>query len=65
MKKEFDLKLLNNTQKEEAEEMLKFYKYVYICNSCGTVYGSDKEEKYKRCPKCELVNLKKNREDKD
>lgn len=53
--KEMELTLLNKTQKELANDLLKFYKYVFICNRCGRVYGSDNKEKYKLCPICEII----------
>ena len=59
MKKELELKLLNNTQKEEAENLFIFYKFVYICNSCGSIYGTDSQERFKRCPVCETKLLRK------
>jgi rubrerythrin len=49
-----ELKLLNNTQKEQLTNLLTFYKHIYVCNRCGTVYGSDFiERKDRHCPNCE------------
>jgi len=56
------LKLLNNTQAEKTKDLLKFYKYIYICNDCGNVYGSDMLEKYQRCPNCKAKLTKENKE---
>ena len=53
------MKLLNETQKRQLQELLDFYNFYYICNMCGSVYGADKKETYKTCPKCELVIGKK------
>lgn len=53
------LKKLNDTQKKEAEEFLKYYKFVYICNVCGSIYGTDRpEDKGRLCHVCE-IKLKK------
>jgi len=51
------IKLLNENQKKEANDLLKFYKYIYQYNHCGSVYGADNKEIGKICPVCEL-NLK-------
>jgi len=64
MKREPELRLLNNTQKEQADDLLRFYKFVYICNKCGNCYGTDGKEKFKRCPNCESKLLRKNKETK-
>ena len=54
------LKLLNNTQKEQLTRLLGFYKYFWICNICGSVYGSDSLEiKNKICPICEVEEQRK------
>lgn len=55
-----ELKILNNTQKEEVAKLFGFYKYFYICNSCGSVYGADfLETRQRHCPICESkINLK-------
>jgi len=53
------LRLLNDTQKREANDLYKIYKFLYICNKCGAVYGSDKHEKLIICPNCETKLLKK------
>jgi rubrerythrin len=54
------LKILNDREKEETRDLLKFYKYIYQCNSCGRIYGADKNERLKVCPVCEL-NTKRNK----
>lgn len=59
MRQKLELKLLNNNQEKEAKNLLKSYKFVYICNSCGSCYGTDNKEKYKRCPVCESKLLRK------
>lgn len=56
--KEFELKLLNNTQKEDTEDLLRYYKLVYICNTCGRVYGSNNKERHKICPICETEMIR-------
>jgi len=48
-----ELRVLNNTQKKETMDLLKFYKYIYLCNKCGSIYGSDSHEKGVLCPCCE------------
>lgn len=49
------LKVLNNTQKKQAIQLLSIYKYIYVCNECGIIYGTDKKEnKNIYCPKCSL-----------
>ena len=58
------LTLLNKEQTEKAINMLKFYKFVYLCNICGNLYGSDKHEKGLICPVCEKELIKKKREEK-
>ena len=41
---------------ETDKDILKYYKFAYQC-SCGTKYGSDKEEKEPFvCPTCEDKN---------
>ena len=62
MKREPELRLLNNTQEKESIDLLKFYKYVYICNACGSCYGTDNKERFKRCPICETKFLRKKKE---
>ena len=56
-----ELKILNKTQQEQVAKLLSFYKYFYICNKCGSVYGTDfKETLHIICPICENeVNKKK------
>ena len=54
-----DLKTLNDTQKEQARDLIKYYKFLYICKSCKDVYGSDSVEKNRICPKCESKSIKK------
>jgi len=54
------MRLLNNTQTEKLKELILFYKYFYICNHCGSVYGSDyKEVRGIICPVC-AAKLKHN-----
>jgi len=58
-----EIRLLNNTQKEQVGKLLSFYKFIYICNRCGLVYGADNEEKkIIHCPKC-LLELRKEKEE--
>lgn len=45
--------------KNEIKDLKKYYKYVYGCIKCHTVYGSDKEEKIKLCPNCDPYFKKK------
>jgi rubrerythrin len=55
------LKKLNNTQEEQLKEVLPFYKRFYICNDCGSVYGSDYTgQKFLLCPDCELKQEQEN-----
>ena len=57
------LKLLNNTQKDQVILLLNFYKFFYICNKCGIVYGTDDQEKKKPyCPKCSIKIKKEEKE---
>ena len=56
-----EIKLLNDTQKKQLAELLTFYKYFYICNECGTVYGSDKLDNNKMCPVCEEIKKKESK----
>jgi len=49
-----ELKVLNDTQVKEAIQLLGYYKYFYVCNSCGSVYGCDTKETNTNCPKCIL-----------
>lgn len=59
------LNLLSERKKKEASDLLKFYKYIYQCNSCGNLYGCDKHEKLVLCPVCELkLKGKKNEKEK-
>jgi len=55
------MKKLNDTQVKDLEKFLKSYKFVYICNDCGTVYGTDFQEtnKTKVCHKCGLKKQEK------
>lgn len=51
-----ELKILNDTQKAQLQEIISFYKYFFICNKCGRVFGSDslekKMDKNIKCPLC-------------
>jgi rubrerythrin len=47
------LRLLNEKQKEQAKDLFKYYKFIYLCNKCGNLYGSDNHEKFIICPTCE------------
>ncbi len=58
-----ELKLLNNTQKDQVMSLLSFYKFIYVCNRCGLVYGNDTTEKKKvYCPKC-LIEINKEKKE--
>lgn len=60
------IKLLNNTQKEQVNSLLSFYKFIYICNRCGSVYGTDRaERKDIHCPKCLLKINKEKRSERE
>ena len=48
-----ELKLLNKIQEEQVSKLLSYYKYLFICNTCGSVYGSDALDKKRECPICE------------
>lgn len=56
------LKLLNNTQKEELRNVINFYKFFYICNLCGRLYGSDNKDFTKECPICLPTKRKEDKE---
>lgn len=46
----------DNKLSTDKGSLLKYYKYVYICEKpgCSNAYGSDKEEKEEHiCPTCE------------
>jgi DNA-directed RNA polymerase subunit RPC12/RpoP len=47
------MKLLNKTQTEKLTNLLGYYKYFYICNTCGSVYGSDHLDSSYECVTCE------------
>jgi DNA-directed RNA polymerase subunit RPC12/RpoP len=47
------MKLLNKTQVEKLTNVLGFYKHFYICNTCGSVYGSDHLDSTQECVTCE------------
>ena len=51
-------KELTKSQEEERKEWLKNYKFVNICYKCGTMYGSDLEEKIEICPACYIKSKK-------
>ena len=50
--------LLNTLQKKKLEDLFGFYNYFYICNECGSLYGSDQKEHILLCPTCELIKKK-------
>lgn len=53
------MKELNKIQIEQVNKLLGYYKTFFICNSCGTVYGSDmKQKKEILCPVCEIKSEK-------
>jgi len=58
------IKLLNETQKEQVMKLLGYYKFFYICNECGSVYGADFLDKKIVCPTCELNAFRKAKEKK-
>jgi len=60
-----ELKVLNNTQKKEANDLYKIYKFIYLCNKCGTIYGADKHDKVALCPRCKTKILRKKKEVKE
>lgn len=48
------MKVLNKTQIEQVAKILGYYKSFFICNECGTIYGSDLiKQKTIQCPVCE------------
>jgi len=48
------MKVLNKTQVAQVIKILGYYKSYFICNECGTVYGSDLiKQKTIQCPICE------------
>lgn len=51
-----ELKLLSKNQKEEAEKLIRFYKYIFVCNHCGRVYGADIIDKTNQCPNCVMTS---------
>ncbi len=42
--------LLSDKQRKEADNILKNYKYVYVCEICNVLYGSDLLDNSKTCP---------------
>lgn len=38
---------------EEAKDLLKYFKRVEVCGTCGKIYGTDLEEDNGQCPFCE------------
>jgi len=58
-----DIIKLNDTQKKQAEDFLKSYRYIYVCNKCGNAYGSDfKETKTRKlCHICDMKYKKQKR----
>jgi len=57
---------LDDTQIKDAKDFLKHYKFIYVCNKCGSVYGTDlQEDKDRICHKCEVERDKKKREERD
>ena len=57
------IKLLNDEQIKQAKWWLKDYKFVWICDKCGSVYGTDFKKPVKICPTC-LNNFKKKKKEK-
>jgi len=47
-----DITILSEKQKQKAIEELRYYKKVYVCRRCRTVYGSDLVTDSGRCSKC-------------
>lgn len=58
------LKLLTNKQKKEASDLFKYYNHLFICNECGSVYGSDNMDVEKICVVCENKRTAKKRQEK-
>lgn len=58
---------LNDTQKKEAIDFLKDYKFIYVCNKCGGVYGTELQEakQVKLCHVCEVKRDRKKKEEKN
>jgi len=54
------MKKLNDTQVKQLQELISHYKYFYICNLCGSVYGTDYSEKKEH--KCHLCEVKERKE---
>lgn len=48
------MKMLNDTQLKDIKKVLGYYKFYYICNSCGSIYGSDKKDTKQLCPACDM-----------
>lgn len=46
------LRELKQGEKEVVSDILKYYKFVNFCRICGNVYGTDKIEIDKICPRC-------------
>lgn len=55
------MKLTQKKRKEAGfnSSQLVDYKNSYVCKKCGIVYGSDKKDKTKLCPKCRLAKLRR------
>jgi rubrerythrin len=52
-------KMLSDTQKKEAEDILTNYKKAYVCKVCGIIFGSDLKIEDDICPRCNLKVKKK------
>jgi len=57
------LERLNDKKIKQIKKLIGLYKYFYICNSCGSLYGSDRQErKVVLCPLCTEKMFKSKRE---
>jgi len=65
MTEEINLHVLNEKQRKDASDLLKHYNFVYICNKCGHIYGSDKKEFKKICPICDSNITKRTKVDRE
>lgn len=45
---------LDQKQKDVLMSLIKYYDRIYVCNKCGSVYGSDYHDRNLLCPVCEI-----------
>lgn len=50
-----NIKELDIEQKEQAKDLAKYYKSLFLCKFCNKVCGSDKKQILKICPICQSI----------